>query len=352
MRRMKVMVSIFALALIFVLSACSSNHAPQSSAEPQNSAAKTDNPGTAAAKPTYTFKLGHEVQTTHIKHLTAEKFKEELKARSDGRMDVEIFPAAQLGKEKEMVQQVQTGSLDFAIISNGYMASQSESLNGWFLPFLFPDLKAASEAKDSEAAKQMLTDLSQLDIVGLDYLFTGNRHLLLKSGSMASAADVKGKKIRVPASPLFEEFWKGAGAGPTSIPLPEVYMSLQTGVIDGVDGDIDAILTQKFYEIAKNLTLTNHMTFPEIAIMSQSVFNKLSPEDQTIVKEAMSAAVNWGIQEAITAEQSKLDELESNGVTITSFTGKSELQPVIDELSQKYSEKNAVIKSFIEENQK
>jgi len=340
----------FILSTAMLASACGSGNedSPASGQASPASASTSD----SVSKPSYTFKLGHEVQVTHIKNLVATKFGEELAKESEGRMKVEIYPAAQLGKEPEMVQQVQTGTLDFAIISDGYMASQSESLNGWFMPFLFPDLKAAAEARKSDAAQQMLKDLEALKIVGLDYLFAGNRHLLLQSGTFDSLDDVKGKKIRVPSSAIFSEFWKALGAGPVPMALPEVYMSLQTGVIDGVDTDIDALLTQKFYENAKYLTLTNHVTFPEVVIASKSVFDKLSAEDQQIIKNSMSVAIDWGIEQAIEAEQSKLDELKKLGVTVADVQNKNALIQATQSIYQEYSDKNAVIKAFIEQNRK
>lgn len=300
---------------------------------------------------TYTFKLGHEAQETHVKHLVAQKFKEELEARSDGRMKVDLFPARQLGTEKDMVQQIETGTLDFGLISNGYMSSRSESLNGWFMPFLFEDLESANNARTSDAAKEMLNELDSQGIVGFDVFFAGNRHILMKSGEVQSLSDMEGKKIRVPASPVFEDFWKEVGAGPTPMPLPEVYTALQTGVIDGIDIDLDVLLSQKYYEIGNELTLTNHMTFPEVAIASKSVFEGLSADDQKIVTEAMAAAVEWGTQKGIELEKSRVDEAKKNGVNVTELSNTEELQPIIDAMYKKYSDKNAVIKSFIEQNQ-
>ena len=308
--------------------------------------------GTTSEKgQTYTFKLGHEAQETHVKHLVAKKFKEELEERSDGRMKVNLFPARQLGTEKDMVQQIETGTLDFGIISNGYMSSRSESLNGWFMPFLFDGLESANEARQSDAAKSMLEELDNQGIVGYDVFFAGNRHILMKSGAIENIVDIKGQKIRVPASPVFEEFWKSAGAGPTPMALPEVYTSLQTGVIDGIDVDLDALLSQKYYEIGKDLTLTNHMTFPEVAIGSKQVLEKLSDEDQQIVKDAMEASVNWGAEEGIKLENARIEEVKEKGVNVTELKNTEELQPIIDDMYQTYSGKNDVIKSFIEENQ-
>jgi len=338
------MFSILLIALtFFVLSACGN--------EATNSNSEGASEGTEADQKTYTFKLGHEAQETHVKHLVAEKFKEELETRSEGRMTVDLFPARQLGTEADMVQQLETGTLDFALISNGYMSSRSESLNGWFMPFLFEDLESANQARNSDAAKEMLAELDSQGMVGFDVFFAGNRHILMKTGAIENLSDIEGKKIRTPASPVFEDFWKQVGAGPTPMPLPEVYTSLQTGVIDGIDIDLDVLLSQKFYEIGKELTLTNHMTFPEVSIASKQVFEGLSSEDQQIVSEAMEAAVEWGTQKGIELEKSRVEEAEKLGVNVNTLADNEELQPIIDAMYEKYSEQNAVIKAFIEQNQ-
>ena len=96
-----------------------------------------------------------------------------------------------------------------------------------------------------------------------------------------------------------QAYWEGVGAGPTPMPLNEVYQSLQTGVIDGIDIDLDALVTEKYYEQAEYLTLTNQTTFPSVVVMSQVIYDTLSAEDQQIVKDALATAAEWGIQKRL-----------------------------------------------------
>lgn len=308
---------------------------------------------TDASKPaSYTFKLTHVTQPTHVWNSTAEKFNEELQARSNGRMKVDIFPASQLGTEKDMLQQMGAGSIDFGIITNGYMSTRSESFNGWFMPFLFPDLETAVKARESEQAKQMLKELDAQGLVGMDFIFAGNRHVLMKEGAIKSPADLQGKKLRILGSPAIQDFWTATGASPAPMPLPEVYQALQTGVIDGIDIDLDALGTQKYYEIAKDFTLTNHMTWPGVVVMSKATADKLSPEDQKIVSEAMKAAVDWGIVEAVKREKETLEAVKKQGLQISELQNAVEFNSIKEEMYKKYAEKSPIIKSFIEANQK
>lgn len=326
------------LSLSLILAACGGGSQEQGSGEAQGGK-------------TYTFKLAHTTQPTHVWHKTAEKFNEELNARSSGRMKVNLYPASQLGPDKDLMQQLETGSLDFATIAGGYVGTRSEAFNAWFMPLLFNNLEAAVAARNSEPAKKILAELDKQGLVGMDYIFAGDRHVLMKNSSVTKAEDLQGKKIRVSASLVVQDFWKAAGAGPTPMPLSEVYTALQTGVIDGVDIDLDALMTEKYYELAKNLTLTNHMVYPGIVMMNKAKFESMPQEDQKIVTEAMKAAVEWGNKEQIALEHKHLEDLKALGATVTELTNVESFKSISDELYTKYS-KNPLIQEFIQANQK
>ncbi|RHW40091.1 TRAP transporter substrate-binding protein [Lysinibacillus yapensis] len=322
-----------------ILTACVENN---------DSAAPQGNSEGSSEGDTRTFKIAHVVQESHVWNATAVKFGEELSALSDGRLNVDIYPASQLGAEADMVQQIETGTVDFGFITNAYMSTREDSLNAWFMPYLFNNLEEAVAMRDSEEAKQMLEALSSQGLVGLDFAFAGNRHVLMKDGFAETPEDLKGKKIRIIGSPAMQSYWEKVGAGPTAMPLSEVYTSLQTGVIDGIDIDLDALATEKYYETAKYLTLTNQMTFPTVIVMSQKIYDELSPEDQDIVKQAMKTAVDWGVEEAVKREASNLETLKAAGVEVQESIDTAPFQAVTDEVRKEFSDKSDIVKSFIE----
>ncbi|UAC49529.1 TRAP transporter substrate-binding protein [Bacillus aquiflavi] len=330
----KLLALFFFVVLTFTITGCGNNSKKTESSNNENSA--------------YTFKVSHVTQKDHIWHKTAEKFGEELESLSNGRMKLEIYPASQLGQEKDMVQQLETGSIDFGFLTNAYMSTRQESLNAWFLPFTFKNLDEANKARQSEAAREMLKELEDQGLVGLDFIFVGNRHILLKDDHISSPHDLKGKKVRIIGSPIIQDFWKATGAGPTAMPLPEVYTSLQTGVIDGIDIDLDALVTEKYYENAKQLTLTNHMTFPAVIVMSKQSYSSLSKEDQHIVNEAIKTAVDWGVEEAIKREEENLEKLKAAGVEVEELSDISSFAAIKKEIQEKYQQQSPIIKSFIE----
>ncbi|ARK29951.1 TRAP transporter substrate-binding protein [Halalkalibacter krulwichiae] len=336
MKKNKALFTVLFVSMLLLLAACGGNEGAQSDG--------------ISDEQTYNFRVSLVTPPSHGWTVTAEKFNEELQARSDGRMSAEVFPSEQLGSEADMVQQMEIGSLDFGFITNAYMSTRSESLNAWFMPFLFENLEEASQVRQSEEAKQMLAELESQGLVGLDFSFAGERHVLMKSGAIEDPSDLAGKKLRIIGNPVMQEFWTGLGVSPTPMPLGEVYSSLQTGVIDGIDIDLDALVSLNLQEIADDLTLTKHMAFPSVVVMSQEVFNSLSAEDQEIVKEAMQAAVDWGVEDAIQREESNLAKLQDAGLTIIDNVDTSAFTSVQEDIYSKYSS-NEIINSFIESNQ-
>ncbi|MFC0559460.1 TRAP transporter substrate-binding protein [Halalkalibacter alkalisediminis] len=336
MKKGKVLFMMLGFVLLTIVTACGGN--------------ESANAGEANGEETYSFRVSLVTPPSHGWTVTATKFNEELQALSNGRMEVQVFPSEQLGSEADMVQQMEIGTLDFGFITNAYMSTRSESLNAWFMPFLFEDLEEASQARRSEEARKMLDELEAQGLVGLDFSFAGERHVLMKDGAIQSPEDLKGKKLRIIGNPVMQEFWTELGVSPTPMPLGEVYSSLQTGVIDGIDIDLDALVSLNLQEISKDLTLTKQMAFPSVVVMSQKVFDSLSVEDQQIVKEAIEAAVDWGVEDAIQREKENLEFLQQAGLNIIDDFDTTSFKPVQEQIYTKYSS-NELIQTFIEKNQ-
>src|SRR5690606_15964308 len=149
---------------------------------------------------TYKFKLAHIAPPDHIWNETAEKFAEELEKRSDGRMTMDLYPGGQLGGEPDMVQQLETGSLDFGFITTAFLTSRSDAFSAWFAPYLFDSYEAAFKAKDTDIAKEILGTLDDGKLKGLDYFFSGNRTMMF-SKKIETPEEMEGLTLRVTPSP-------------------------------------------------------------------------------------------------------------------------------------------------------
>ncbi|WP_052703816.1 TRAP transporter substrate-binding protein [Halomonas sp. KO116] len=256
------------------------------------------------------LRLGLITPPQHIWTQTAERFADEVAERSDGEMAVALFPSGQMGDESAMFSQMETGLLDMGIMTAALTSQREPSVVGWFTPFLFNSVAQAAEVADTDAAQQMLKNLEDKGLHAFGYTFAGMRHILMRDAQIESAADVAGKNMRIIPFSAMNAWWRAVDARPMPISLPDVYQGLQNGMLDGVDIDLDALVGSGFYEVAEYLTLTNHMAFPAVSVMSQATRASLSNEERQLIDAAMEDALAWGIEAQIEAEERNLTMLE------------------------------------------
>lgn len=334
------------LLLMLLVTACSSKgtETGDSSGDSVNASATTNN-----GYPEMTLKLAHITATDHMWHQASEKFKEELESISGGKMKVEIFPASQLGSEADMVQQVEAGSVDMAMITAAYLTSRTPEMAGWFAPYLFETLEEANAAAASETGQEILRKVEGTGLKGLTYLFAGQRTMVTKDKKIESTNDLKGLKLRVTPSPVLQSFYKNAGAAPESLSLTEVYSALQTGVIDGMDMDLDATITNKYSEIAKYVAVTNHMVWPSTILTNEKKFSSLSQEAQNAITQAWKIASDFAVKTRSGQEEEFRKELESQGMEVYEVDA-SVFDKQIKAFDKEYGGQSDLIKTFIEEN--
>ena len=329
------------LMLLLVLAACSNDEKISVSGD----SASAD----SGAYPEVTFKLAHITATDHMWHQASEKFKEELEKITGGKMSVEIYPASQLGSEADMVQQVEAGSVDMAMITAAYLTSRTPEIAAWFAPYLFESLEEANTAAQSDLGQQVLKKVEGTGLKGLTYLFAGQRTMVTKDVKISSTDDLNGLKLRVTPSPALQSFYRNAGAAPESLSLTEVYSALQTGVIDGMDMDLDATITNKYAEIAKYVAVTNHMVWPSTILTNEKKFNALSQEAQDAVTQAWKVASDFAVTTRSGQEEEFRKELESQGMEVYDLDpGLFEKQ--VEAFDSEYGGQSDLIKQFIEAN--
>ena len=297
--------------------------------------------GTSAAK---TLTLGHTVPPSHVWHQVAVKFAENLDAASQGKMKIKVVPLQKLGNEPQMFSMAQSGAIAFTILPAAFVANREESLQGWFLPYLFEDVQQAGNAVSLPASREMLKRLETHNVIGLGYIFAGMRHVLSVK-EVKSPEDLVNKKIRAFPSPIFKDWWQANGAAPTALPLAEIAPSLTTNLLDAVDVDLDIIVGLKYYQQANYLALTHHMAFPAVIIASQKWWNTLSPEEQEMVKKAYHEAELYGIDLQVKAEVSNLEKLKKAGVVVSDID-LAQFKEKAKQVREKYINQNELIKEF------
>ena len=293
------------------------------------------------------LKLGHIVPPTHVWHKVALQISADLEKTSGGKMKVAVSPLQKLGNEGQMINLMQAGAQQFGIFTVGFMSNREESFQAWSLPYVFKDVAHASRAASTPAAKEMLKRLDQHGLVGMGYAFAGQRHVLSVQ-PVVSAKDLANKKVRSFPSPIYNDWWTANGAAPTAMPLSEVAPSLTTKLLDAVDVDLDALVGLKFHQQAPNLTLTNHMAFPSVIVVSKKWWSTRTPAERDMITKVIANAEKAGYQLAVQAEADNLAKAKADGAKVVNADLQS-FQAVGAKVRDKYTAKNPLIKAFYDQ---
>ncbi len=276
--------------------------------------------GTAAFSQELTLKLGHLANEENSWHLAAVKFGEELSTLTDGRIAVEVFPNESLGKEIDLINGMQLGTVDMTITG--------ESLQNWApmaallaVPYAYRSLEHMDEVAGGAIGDQIKAQIiEKAQIRPITYFARGPRDLTSQR-PITSPADLNGMKMRVPNVPLFVDVWNALGASPTPMAFSEVFTSLQSGVIDGQENPLALIRSANFNEVQKFVNKTEHVRSWIYLTIAESTWAKLSEADQAAVMAAAATAKEYErglLMDSLSADQAYLEE---KGMTFVDVDG-------------------------------
>jgi tripartite ATP-independent transporter DctP family solute receptor len=214
-----------------------------------------------------------------------------LKAKTNGRYEVEVFHSAQLGEEKDTIEQTQFGVIDLNRISIGAFNTQVPEATVTQLPYIFRSADHMHKVLDGPIGEEILNAFEAVDVVALAFYDGGARSFYNSSKPINSIADMQGMKLRVMQSDIFVDMVAALGANATPMPYGEVYSGIQTGVIDGAENNYPSYDTAGHAEVAQFYSLDEHLMVPEVLVMSKIVWDGLTPEDQKLVREAAKESV-------------------------------------------------------------
>lgn len=294
------------------------------------------------------LRIGLITPPSHVWTQVANRMVDTLPAESGDALSLAVFPAGQLGTEQEMFQQLGTGLLDAAIMTGAISSLRAPSLSGWFTPYLFDDVAAAAAAAETPAAQEMLDELQRAGVVGLGYTFAGMRQILMRDGTVDGPDDLANEKIRIVPFPAMQTWWQAVGAVPTPVNLGDVYSGLQSGLLDGIDIDLDALVGLNFQEVAHGLTLTNHMAFPAVMVVSQSAWNGMTEAERDAFTASAEEALAWGTQQQIEAEAANVATLEDQ-IEIGRLENGNEVFSTANDAFQAAYDSNDIIQRFQEQ---
>lgn len=214
-----------------------------------------------------------------------------LKEKTGDRLCIEVFHSAQLGEEKDTIEQTQFGVIDMNRVSLGPFNNIIEETQIPSLPYIFRSVEHMHKVMDGPVGQQILDAFADHDLIGLAFYDGGSRSFYNSEKPINSMADLAGMKFRVMQSDMFVDMVSALGANATPMPYGEVYSSIQTGVIDGAENNWPSYESSGHFEVAKYYTLDQHLIVPEVLVMSKTSFDKLSPEDQALVRQAAKDSV-------------------------------------------------------------
>jgi len=261
------------------------------------------------------LKVAHNGKESHPFQAGFQKFKEVLEEETDGVVEVQIFSNAQLGNEEEASQMVKLGLVSASAAGTGGLANIVPEADLFNLPFVFRDLDHFYRVMDGPVGKRVAESVEKkLDCIVLGWWFSGIRNAWNSGRPILTPDDFNGLKIRVMASPILVETFNTLGAQATPMSWGQLYSALQMGVVDGAETDHIDLLQERFYEVTKYVSYTNHMFLGVALIFSKKQFDKLPEEYREIVIKAgrLSTLVQRDEMEKITSQA--LKELKEMGL--------------------------------------
>jgi tripartite ATP-independent transporter DctP family solute receptor len=255
-----------------------------------------------------------------------------IEERTDGRIGVEVFHSAQLGEEKDTIEQTRFGVIDMNRVSLGPFNNLIPETTVVSLPYIFRSVDHMHKVMDGEIGEEIKAAFEPHGLIALAYYDSGARSFYNNEKPIDSVDDLAGMKFRVMQSDVFVDMVNTFGANATPMPYGEVYSAIETGVIDGAENNFPSYQTSGHSEVAKYFTLDEHLIVPEVLVISKTTWDALTPEDQEIVRQAAEESVAKQRELWTAAEEAAKAAVIAAGAEISEI----DKQPLIDAMGPIY----------------
>ena len=272
------------------------------------------------------------------------KFADSVSAKSGGKIKVNLFLAGVLGSDQANISAIQGGTLEMAVMNTGILASVAKELAIFDFPFLFANEKESDALVDGPVGRKLHAKLEEKGLIGLSYWELGYRQITNSKRPLNKVEDIEGLKLRVIPNPINVAWVKALGANPTPLPFPEVYAALEQKAIDGQENPVSVIAANKFWEVQKNIALTNHQYNPQSVIFSKKIWDTLSAAEKKILDDSADEAASSQREQSRAAVATNLELLKKNGMTVTQFPPaevaklREKMKPVVAQFSASVGE--------------
>ena len=291
-----------------------------------------------------TMKISISTAQNSHQGVAIDTFAKEVAARTGGRYKVETFYNGSLGGERESIEAVQLGTQELAFSSTGPVPNFVPDAKILDVPFLFRDKAHARAVLDGPIGQELLTKFDAKGFKALAWAENGFRHMTNSKRDVKEPADLKGLKMRTMENPVHIAAYKGLGIITTPMAFPEVFTALQQGTVDGQENPLPVIMSAKFSQVQKHLSLTGHVYSPCIFVMNKASFDKLAAADKTAFLEAAKVAVKANRDRVDQDDANGVKELRAQGMTVIEDLDKAkfvaQLAPVNAEFEKQFGKAN------------
>jgi tripartite ATP-independent transporter DctP family solute receptor len=280
----------------------------------------------ASAQDTFTMNIGTVLDAKHPIPIGMQRMAEVAEKESGGRLKLGMFPSSQLGAQREMWQNVQSGIIAGIIDPTASLANFIPQYSVLDLPYLVQNADDAYKLLEGPVVQQELTARAPAAGFRIIHYWEVTFRNVYTRAPVNSIADLKGRKIRVIPNPTFIALFRGLGAAPTPMAFGELYTALQQGVVDGAENDSVTYATSKHFEVAKNLALTNHLMLVNTLVFSEKQWQRLPENLRTVLMKASAEGRNVMLAERRSREGKVMEDLKAAGVNIT----RPDLKPFVE----------------------
>ncbi|WP_026703173.1 TRAP transporter substrate-binding protein [Salibacterium aidingense] len=318
-------VGMFAVSAVLLLglTACGEE---SSGGEKQEDGNGSSAEGETSAEAEYEITFGHVVSPNTAKGQAAEHFGELLEEKTGGHIEVEVLPDSQLGSDREIIEQMQSGTVEMNAPFTGVLPSFAPEYQVFDLPYLFEDKDHAFDAMHGELGEKLNGYIQEAGVKVLGYWDGGFKHFTNSERPIETPDDMNGLKMRASQSPLISAQFDALNAGGVSIDFSELYTSLQQGTVDGQENPLSNIVTQNFYEVQDYMTYSGHGYMGYVLMISDQFYQELPEELQQAVDEAAEETTEWQWEKAAEDEEEYRQVVEESDMEITELTEEQKQQ--------------------------
>ena len=285
--------------------------------------------------------------------VAVENLGKKLEQATNGRVSVQMYPAMQLGGEKEAIEQAQIGAIAFARVSVGALGPVVDDLNVFNMPYVFRNTAHMQKVIDGPIGQELLDKVtnSGKGLIGLCWMDAGARNFYDTKKPIKTVADLKGLKIRVIGNPIFVDMANAMGGNGVAMGYDQVFSALQTGVVDGAENNPPSFVFDNHYQVAKFYTLDEHLIVPEMLVFSKKAWDAMSNEDQALLVKFAKEAQQEERKLWVAYEQQAMDKAKAAGIQIiqVSDADKKAFQDAVKPVWDKYGPKYAATVKRIQE---